>query len=188
MRVQDFEYMLLYHCAPTIYGVKSAGLFSVPHLTELERSQAEAFCADAFGEYGPKIRVICSCERNTLFYVYNERLLSERLADPETIRFLSERGYGGCSVCEDFLDVLSQKLARKNGFPHEIGVFLDYPLEDVIGFIKNEGHGFIMNGYWKVYGDSEKAARRFASFTQCRRSALSKLEGGMSFDEILKSA
>lgn len=53
-------------------------------------------------------------------------------------------------------------------FPHEIGVFLGYPIEDVIGFINNKGCNFKCCGYWKVYGDKEKAIKEFARYDKCR--------------------
>jgi len=38
------------------------------------------------------------------------------------------------------LNALIERVVRTLGFPHEIGVFLGYPLEDVMGFISNKGH------------------------------------------------
>ena len=39
-------------------------------------------------------------------------------------------------------------------FPHEIGIFLGYPLADVAGFIRNKGRNCKCIGTWKVYGDA----------------------------------
>ncbi len=52
---------------------------------------------------------------------------------------------------------LSQRLCCEEDFPHEIGVFLGYPLADVIGFIQNRGKNFTACGYWKVYTDPTAA-------------------------------
>ena len=35
-------------------------------------------------------------------------------------------------------------------FPHELGLLLGYPVEDVLGFIRNEGRNYLYCGYWKV--------------------------------------
>ena len=52
-------------------------------------------------------------------------------------------------------------------FPHEIGVFLGYPLQDVIGFIENKGMNSKYTGLWKVYGDRDESMKMFAKFRKC---------------------
>ena len=49
----------------------------------------------------------------------------------------------------------------KQSFPHEIGVILGYPLEDVKGYMENGGQKCLLNGYWKVYNNPEEAKRKF---------------------------
>ena len=38
-------------------------------------------------------------------------------------------------------------------FPHEVGLFLSYPPEDVKGFIAHRANDFKCAGLWKVYGN-----------------------------------
>ena len=52
---------------------------------------------------------------------------------------------------------LRARLAQGGAFPHEIGLFLDYPADDVLAFVEKGGAGCKLCGYWKVYGDEEKA-------------------------------
>lgn len=59
----------------------------------------------------------------------------------------------------------SHELAK--GFPHEIGIFLGYPLEDVKGFIENSGRHFKICGQWKVYSDTKRAEKLFAKYAEC---------------------
>ena len=58
---------------------------------------------------------------------------------------------------EEMLGRLADRIGMYAGrelvFPHEIGVFLDYPLADVEGFIRNAGRDYLLSGYWKVYHD-----------------------------------
>ena len=63
---------------------------------------------------------------------------------------------------------LKERLAGQEGFPHEIGLFLDYPLGDVIGFIENAGHNFKCSGCWKVYCNECEAVKLFARYKKCR--------------------
>ena len=44
--------------------------------------------------------------------------------------------------------------AHMNGeqqFPHEMGLLLGYPIEDVVGFMEHSGKEYLYSGYWKVY-------------------------------------
>jgi hypothetical protein len=65
---------------------------------------------------------------------------------------------------------------RTEPFPHEVGIFLGYPPEDVRGFVEQGGQNYKLCGYWKVYGDVEKAKKRFSQYTRCREEASFKLK------------
>ena len=62
---------------------------------------------------------------------------------------------------------LAGRLACDGAFPHEIGVFLGYPLGDVVGFIANRGQNFTCCGCWKSYSDPDAARRHFAQLNKC---------------------
>ena len=55
----------------------------------------------------------------------------------------------GVPDCDGMLRQLSRRLCCEADFPHEIGVFLGYPLTDVVGFIENQGRNFTCCGCWK---------------------------------------
>ena len=57
--------------------------------------------------------------------------------------------------------------AEAADFPHEIGVFLGYPLEDVVGFIRHRGKCFTCCGCWKSYGDPAAARQHFDQLAKC---------------------
>ena len=66
------------------------------------------------------------------------------------------------------LDRLKSRIGENNEFPHEIGIFLDYPLGDVSGFITNEGRNFKCVGCWKVYCNECEALKMFQKYHKCR--------------------
>ena len=101
-------------------------------------------------------------------YVYRIRRLVRDLADPEIRQFLADCGYRDFSV-EGALAHLARRIMEKGGeFPHEIGLFLGYPLGDVKGFIKHRGQNCKCTGCWKVYCDEREARRQFCRFEKCR--------------------
>ena len=83
--------------------------------------------------------------------------------------FLMAFGYD-CDDMARCIVTLSRRIhARKSSdeFPHEIGIFLGYPLEDVEGFINHKEEGCKTVGTWKVYGDVEQAEASFRRFRRC---------------------
>ena len=78
------------------------------------------------------------------------------------------------------------KLLQKPEFPHEIGIFLGYPLEDVDGFITHQGENCKLCGCWKVYGNVEQARRTFANYEKCRVFLCAKLSKGCNILQALK--
>ena len=74
--------------------------------------------------------------------------------------------------------------SRRPCFPHEIGLFLGYPLEDVQGFIENCGKNYRLCGCWKVYGDPQAALRCFARYEKCARVYLQCYQNGHSLSRL----
>ncbi|MBQ6903034.1 MAG: DUF3793 family protein, partial [Lachnospiraceae bacterium] len=62
----------------------------------------------------------------------------------------------------------ANRMKTDEDFPHEIGLFLGYPPEDVQGFIDHKYEGCTCVGDWRVYGDAEAAKERFARFRKCK--------------------
>ena len=98
--------------------------------------------------------------------MYRQAALNEKLADENVKAFLSERGYdyAGAEACIERL----RSRIEMDSFPHEIGVFLDYPLDDVIAFIMNKGENCPLTGCWKAYTDEAGARKTFALYRKCR--------------------
>ena len=82
-------------------------------------------------------------------------------------QFLSEYGYQNTNLGYA-LNRLKLRLKENESFPHEIGIFLGYPLGDVIGFILNEGKNCKCSGCWKVYCNEYETMKLFAQFQKCR--------------------
>jgi len=86
---------------------------------------------------------------------------------------LGDCGYSRFDV-SGALDTLKARLkdldarGRTFCFPHEIGVFLGYPLEDVLGFIENGGRNCLSCGCWKVYSNECEALKAFERYEKCR--------------------
>lgn len=186
--MHNLEYKLLYHCAPTIYGVKSANLFSLQNVTDEDVANIFRYYKALLKKCNLEIKILCRCSKNVLFYVYNSRLLKARISDKKISAFLTDYGYTDISDTENILNHLHSRITSSNTFPHEIGIFLDYPLTDVIGFIRHKGQNFKYSGCWKVYGNVNKSIKLFNTYNRCRDDACNKLQSGLSVSEVLLSA
>ena len=106
---------------------------------------------------------------------------------PDNQRLLEAYGYHMQNL-DEMLKRLAQRVrqisSRNLGFPHEIGVFLGYPKEDVEGFIQNEGRKYLMIGYWKVYSNPSRAKMIFKSYDQAKEGVVREFLAGKSIREI----
>ena len=79
---------------------------------------------------------------------------------------------------------LSRRVKDNEQFPHEIGLFLSYPPEDVCGFINNKACDHKCVGCWKVYGDEEQARKTFARYEKCARVYADRWYKGRSLERL----
>ena len=140
---RNFETVMIEQCAPVLAGLKPAGLFRYETRDCADLAARVRRWNDQLGEKGLKVRVLKGCVHTHwyLIYVYRESRLRQVLADEAVREFLQREGYAlpeDASDCDGMLQQLSRRLCCEADFPHEIGVFLGYPLTDVVGFIENQ--------------------------------------------------
>lgn len=182
---ERFGRTLAFHTAPTLLGIKCANLISLSKDEFDTDRHSQIFNSRAFSK-GLKSRILCDCKKRTLLLVYSEKLLSKRLEDEGIRNLLKKYGYKRSFGIEESLDMLSERICENEDFPHEIGVFLGYPIEDVVGFIENKGENFKLCGCWKVYGCEESARRTFRNYEKCRTFLCNKLNEGTDIYQALK--
>ena len=73
----------------------------------------------------------------------------------------------------------------KEWFPHEMGLLLGYPPEDVEGFIRQNGKNALCSGYWKVYEDAEAKKRTFHIFECAEEHLIRLLSDGLHMRDIM---
>ena len=183
--LKSFEKSIAYHLAPAMLGIKPACLMSMEKDKGGLEENVELFNSRAYAK-GMRLTVLCECRSRKLLFLYNEKLLSERLADKQVKAMLESYGYSGTMTLEEQLSKLSERIAESGDFPHEIGLFLGYPVDDVTGFIQNKGRNYLLCGYWKVYSDEGRARRMFSNYDKCRNYLCNKLAQGESIYQALK--
>ncbi|BAK99953.1 hypothetical protein OBV_27550 [Oscillibacter valericigenes Sjm18-20] len=186
---RTFEQVLAAQCAPTLAGVKPASLFRWQTRDGHAARGTMRAWKQTMKPMGLRMQVlkICRLDDAFLIYVYRERQLNALLADGKTQDFLKETGYlpGDCG---SMLEQLSLRLGAGGEFPHEIGVFLGYPLEDVKGFIRHAGRNFTCAGCWKAYGDPVQAQAAFSRYHKCTTIYLKLLARGVPLRNLIVAA
>ena len=102
---------------------------------------------------------------------------------------MEEFGCSGCMLSKILYRVSERYRAHMEGkgdFPHEIGLLLGYPPEDVIGFIENRGQNPLYIGYWKVYSNLEECRKVYAGYDQAREKVLHMVSSEMTVKNIME--
>ena len=102
-----------------------------------------------------------------MIFVYDKSLLEKVCSKKKNQEYLKTKDY---EVEKGFNSILSEllfRLAHENSFPHETGLFLGYPLEDVIGFETQNAKNCVFSGFWKVYGDKQAALDLMKKYRLC---------------------
>lgn len=160
------EEFLVRNCAPTLAGLKTANLFSCPCTGQKELVQSLRQLNGRLSGKGLRIVPLRFSQGRALIYLYRPGRLQSDMADSQASKMLRQLGYDPENTSRCLME-LSRRLRVSEEFPHEIGLFLGYPPEDVQGFIEHRSRDFKCAGLWKVYGDEEKARRLFAQFRKC---------------------
>ena len=160
------EDRLVFHCAPTLAGMKSGSLFASSYSDKAELVSEMRSLNRRLSHKGLWVLPLRYSEGRALVYVCRPRCLARDLGSGEARKILSEVGYDSFCPARS-LTVLARRLEKGEAFPHEIGLFLGYPPEDVRGFMEKGGRDCKCVGTWKVYGDEEKARRTFSRYKHC---------------------
>ena len=76
-------------------------------------------------------------------------------------------------------------MREKTEFPHEVGLFLGYPPEDVRGFMKSSRDGVKCVGCWKVYGDEIRAREVFWRYRRCKEVFEENMQRGRKLETLI---
>ena len=133
------EEYLVWQAAPTLAGLKTGSLFPCKY-DSYEALKSE-ICAmnRALSQKGLRLIPLRRNEKQALLYLYRPERLRSDLSSPEAMDILRREGYADMRQ-EHCLHELMRRLQRFEAFPHEIGLFLSYPPEDVRGFIEHKGN------------------------------------------------
>lgn len=168
------------HCsAPSLCGIKPASLFSMR--SECFASGRGKLC-EWQRDFVKSRRYFVPIKKEGgrfLIFVFDWNLLEKVVSKSENEPYLLSKGYRLEKGFSGVLGELLHRLAFAADFPHEVGLFLGYPLCDVVGFERNRS-AFKLSALWKVYGDLDEAERKIKLYKSCSDVCMKMLLSGLS--------
>lgn len=177
------EQLVIQHCSPTLAGIKTGNLFSCAYKNKKELYTSVREINRKLGPKGIRVLPLRYSKKRALIYVYRPDILGKDLSRNEAAELLKQAGYenNSQSYC---ITELARRLRSQREFPHEVGLFLSYPPEDVRAFIEKKGAECKCIGCWKVYGDEKEAQRIFHSYKACTDQFCQQWRSGTSIEEL----
>ena len=126
-------------------------------------------------------------KNDSVSIIFNREKLEKSLLDEENRKFIKQYGYEDFSVNSVIEKLAGRYTEFKEGrakFPHEMGIVLGYPLEDVSGFIENNGKNYLYSGYWKVYKNAEEKIQLFKIYKDIKKYFVEQIENGRQIHQI----
>lgn len=175
------SFLLASTCAPVIKNLTCANTLTVKygsykHISK-QLSNTDLDCMCLYQDYSKEVLMI-----------YRKDELDRHLNTIESKSYLNEFGYYSNNL-DDNLNRLADRFKKfylnNLDFPHELGIFLNYPIEDIKGFILNDGKNSLFTKYWKVYSNLNKAKETFKKFDEAFEIALREIVDGYKISEII---
>ena len=152
--------------APVLLGAKPAEILSFPWDPK-QSARLERIKNLLTMNKNITLKEFTNGQKCTKLFVYNPKALQETLSDKRNLMFLKKLGYPTDYHFEEYVELLLEKI-QNGSIPDEIGVFLGYPLKDVMGFIGHRSLKLTKVKGWRVYGDPKLPDRKYEDFMQAR--------------------
>lgn len=180
------DMLLIQSCSPTLCGIKPASLLSL-NKDDFQRERNNIRnLSQSLGVQGKSVVTLCRLDKKILIFLFDKELLRSRLEDKAVQDYLKTKGYSQPQIFTRVLGTFLKRLMTSQNFPHESGVFLGYPLEDVIAFEKQPNYGYKFCGTWKAYFNEEYARRMSKTYSECKSLCGRWYSQGNSIPNVIK--
>ena len=183
----DLEYLMYkicYHAAPTLFSSKPSSLICLNNNGKLKLK-------DIWDKYKETLKNLISLEFFEVksnkdcvsILIYKREQLENILFINDVKSYLLSCGYDNYASVEEGLSLLRER--NRNNCPDEIGIFLGYPLSDVIAFASRDTIKCCAVGYWRVYSNEKQALSLFEEYDNARKWVIETLVKGYMPTQLL---
>lgn len=170
---------------PVLMGSKPCEIVTIPVFDKDKESKLEDIYRHFNNCKKIDIVVINKEKKGYKILFINKESLANQLNNIKIKNLLKFLGYPVDFNVESTLSHLIDKL-KGDIFPDEIGIFLGYPLKDVVGFMGYGNYEFHNTKYWKVYGNPKPSEDLYYKFLDHRKKIRSMLRS-QSVEVIISS-
>ena len=168
-----------------ILGSKPAEIINVPGNDDVKKeklTQIESFFSNC-----SKItyRIITTHDGGKRVLFINEKSMEKVLSNKKCVNFLKFVGYPYEYKLSAYMNELVVRLQSEE-FPHEIGIFLGYPLKDVLGFMGYGKYELVEVRNWRIYGDKEISYKVYDNFMR-DKAIMKEMIETMNISELRKA-
>lgn len=166
---KDFEYLyalIKSTVAPTLKDLKLATMMNLKNGNRALKDLWEKNKTLIGDSLGLDFFELKKGENFVLVYFFKKDKLDKKLSTSKVSEFLNLMGYKDCRQVYDYLNLLKNRF--NDSCPDEIGVFLGYPLKDVIDFKDRDKKVCKCTGYWKCFNDEKSSRKAFEKFDETK--------------------
>jgi hypothetical protein len=174
LRGKDYlSAVVAYHIAPTIEKIKPSSIVTFNNHRRELYSLWKKYKYCFLNYYGLDFCELKSDNEQISILFFDRKLLNEVIFDNENMLCLKEFNYSPHMTLEEALHFLQERF--EYAFPHEIGIFLGFPLEEVKQFIEYPERNGLLYGYWKVYENLEYAKFKFILYDRTKIKIINRI-------------
>lgn len=186
--MEDKEYIekyLLYNLSLVIAGVKPAVTITVKKNNYKLYNNWDTLCRSFIENLELNFIELRESINSIIVMIYDKSILESILTSEDNIEFLNNLGYPNSSSICDYINTLKIRYEKYN-CPHELGLFLGIPIEDVKDFMECTTKKCLLCKYWKVYNDSNTAQKTFNTYDKIKDYTMKNiLKGDSSVNLVL---
>lgn len=179
---KDIETQIAFHCAPLIAGLKLSNLLMLRN-EDLDKAR------NLLKQAGISYFVVAVTNGTAAVLLFDRQCLENYLQKDKVWQIFQDMGYTSHAmgkILYAFRQRYEGYLLRNQEFPHEMGLLLGYPIEDVKGFIRNGGENCLYIGYWKVYENLAEKMALFRQYEKARDMLMGLLSNGITIVEVVQ--
>lgn len=182
MDQKKVENQLALQCAPVLAGEKASNLLNIG-------KENAALLPKILRGTGISYRKLFERQETVTYLLFWKQELEAYFRQKQVQSLLKKLGFGMPITLEQIFLRFEKSYAayekKQAEFPHEIGLLLAYPAEDVEGFIDYKGQQFLYAGYWKVYANVPERKAIFRRFDMAKETVIWMVTNGVSIRDIV---
>lgn len=184
--LEDKEYiecLLSYSLATVIAGIKPASTITLSKYGKNLYDKWNKYGRFFVGEINLEYIELRESNKFIIVMIYDKKQLQKLFSKDEYREFLIGIGYKDNNI-DKYLSVLKERYSLYN-CPHELGVFLGIPLDDVKVFMYSKDKKCLISGYWRVYNNYSKAKETFDLYDRVKQDTIKSILKGNKYKDVI---